>query len=78
MSIGKPTKWTPDEYVMNSQWKNEESLREFAGENWSQAHIPEGMEKFLKECWIHHFELFENAWPGYFMKGSEFRGNGAK
>jgi len=61
VSIGKPTKWAPDEYVMISQWENEESLRKFAGENWCQAHIPAGMEKFVEECWVHHFESIQNA-----------------
>jgi len=56
VSIFKPTKWAPDEYAMITQWKNEESLKAFAGEEWNQAVIPPGMEKFVVECWVHHYE----------------------
>ena len=56
VSIGKPTKWAPDEYVMISKWENEEALRNFAGPNWHQAVIPEGMEIFLGSCWVHHYK----------------------
>ncbi|BAQ62170.1 hypothetical protein GM3708_2576 [Geminocystis sp. NIES-3708] len=31
-SIHKPTKWSPDEYMMISHWKNEAALIAFAGE----------------------------------------------
>ena len=48
--IGKPTKWSPDEYVMISNWENEDSLRAFVGESWNEAHIPPGMEKFVATC----------------------------
>ncbi len=58
VEIGKPTKWTPDEYVMISRWENEESLRQFVGDSWNEAHIPEGMEKYVGECWVHHFREY--------------------
>ena len=61
VSIGKPTKWAPDEYVMVSKWQNESSLKKFAGENWNQAHIPRGMEQFISECWLHHYNEYEHA-----------------
>ena len=56
VTILKPTKWTPDEYSMISIWEDEASLQAFAGEEWSQAFIPHGMEKFVVECWVHHYE----------------------
>lgn len=56
VSIGYPTKWTPDEYLMISEWENESALRNFAGESWNQAVIPPGMEKFLVKCRVHHYE----------------------
>jgi heme-degrading monooxygenase HmoA len=59
VKIAKPTKWMPDEYVMISEWDNEESLKQFAGENWNEAHIPVGMEKFIIKCSTHHYEFFE-------------------
>ena len=59
VTIGKPTKHAPDEYVMVSTWKDERSLIAFAGEDWSQAHIPPGMEKYVEACWVHHYEVFD-------------------
>lgn len=57
-SIGKPTKWAPDEYVMISCWENEQALRNFAGENWQEAVIPAGMDKFVLECAVHHYKTW--------------------
>ena len=56
VSTGKPTKWTPDEYVMISEWEDESALIDFAGKSWNKAVIPSGMEKYLVECWVNHYE----------------------
>ena len=56
VTILKPTIWAPDEYSMISIWEDEASLQAFAGEEWNQAFIPQGMEKFVVECWVHHYE----------------------
>jgi len=53
--VGGPSPLTPDEYAMISDWDSEQSLSAFAGPDWSVAHIPEGMEKFVIACWVHHF-----------------------
>jgi heme oxygenase (mycobilin-producing) len=58
VSVGRPTRWVPDEYVMISDWANEDALRSFAGESWNLAVIPPGMEKYVSECWVHHYEHF--------------------
>ena len=58
VSIGKPTKWAPDEYVMISRWKRAEDIENFVGKDWSQPLIPSGMEKYVVQCWVHHFEDF--------------------
>jgi len=55
VTVGGPTSVDPDEYAMISVWDSAESLREFAGSDWSIAHIPDGMEKFVQQCWLHHF-----------------------
>ena len=55
VEIGRPTQWKPDEYVMISRWENEAALKEFVGDNWNEAHIPPGMDVFIKECWLDHF-----------------------
>lgn len=58
LSVGRPTRWQPDEYVMVSVWENEEALVAFAGDRWNQAVIPHGMEKYVSECLVHHYEIF--------------------
>jgi len=58
VSVGRPTQWSPEEYVMVSTWEGKDALLEFAGEHWDQAVIPEGMETYVKQCWVHHYEVF--------------------
>jgi heme oxygenase (mycobilin-producing) len=59
VSVGRPTKWSLEEYVMISTWESEDALVKFAGEKWTQAVIPQGMEKYVKQCWVHHYEVFD-------------------
>jgi heme-degrading monooxygenase HmoA len=54
--ILRPTPWEPDEYAMISEWQDRESLRLFAGEKWNAPVIPEGMEKYICDCSVHHYE----------------------
>jgi heme oxygenase (mycobilin-producing) len=61
VTIHKPTKWAPYEYSMISQWESEEALKSFAGAKWSDAYIPLGMEKFVVECWVHHYESWSES-----------------
>jgi heme-degrading monooxygenase HmoA len=56
--VGRPIQFAPEEFVMISTWQNEQSIRDFAGGQWNQAVIPEGMEQFVAECWVHHYEIF--------------------
>lgn len=58
VSVGRPTKWVADEYVMISIWASEKALAAFAGEQWNQAVIPSGMEKYVIECGVQHYENF--------------------
>lgn len=61
VSVGRPTRWAPNEFVMISVWRDEAALRAFAGERWNQAVIPAGMEKFVAACWVHHYEQIGSA-----------------
>lgn len=54
--IGKPSKWNPNEFVMVSQWESEFDLINFAGEKWNEAHIPQGMDQYIQDCSVSHFE----------------------
>jgi heme-degrading monooxygenase HmoA len=58
VSVGRPGRWQPDEYVMVSVWEGEAALVAFAGERWNQAVIPDGMSMYVSECWVHHYENF--------------------
>ena len=53
--IGKPTKWTPNSYIMITKWKDEASLLAFAGKNWNVPVIPEGMEGFAVNTSVSHY-----------------------
>lgn len=55
LDLGKPTKWNPNEFVMVSRWEKEEHLINFAGDKWNEAHIPQGMEKYIKQCSVSHY-----------------------
>ncbi len=61
LSTGKPLTDKSLEYVMISYWKDLESLQNFVGENWEAALIPDGMEKFVDDCWLHHYIKDESA-----------------
>jgi len=56
--IGKPSHWNPNEYVMISTWEDEQSLIGYVGDGWNEAHIPEGMERFVSKCEVHHYYAF--------------------
>ena len=56
--VGRPTQWAPEEYVLVSVWRSEADIAAFAGESWNRAVIPHGMEKYISECWVHHYENF--------------------
>jgi len=60
VEIGAPTKWNPDEYLMISNWKDEESLVRFVGQNWDESVIPEEMEKYAITHSVEHFIINEH------------------
>lgn len=56
--IGKPTSHSPDEYLMISKWKDLDAVKNFAGTQWQTPVIPDWMQKYTVNCWLHHFESF--------------------
>jgi heme oxygenase (mycobilin-producing) len=56
-TIGRPTKWNPDDYAMISTWRDEEDLVAFAGADWNRAVIPPGMERYAKKYQVVHYEI---------------------
>jgi len=59
VEICKPSQWDTDEYLMISRWQDESAIRNFAGEDWSRAFLPQGMEKFVASCSVHHYTTWE-------------------
>ncbi|WP_136443529.1 antibiotic biosynthesis monooxygenase family protein [Pacificoceanicola onchidii] len=53
--LGEATPQAPDEYAMISVWESRAALADFAGPDWSVPHIPDGMERFVETCWLHHY-----------------------
>jgi heme oxygenase (mycobilin-producing) len=41
---------------MISQWEDETALIAFVGEQWNHPVIPPGMNDFVIECWVYHYE----------------------
>ncbi len=56
LEIGGPIGGDLDEFLMISRWDSEASIKKFAGEDWNKAFIPKGMEGFISECSVKHFE----------------------
>ncbi|GMT48432.1 MAG: hypothetical protein IEMM0007_1998 [bacterium] len=61
LSFGKVINQDKDEYILITTWEDQDVLIAFCGEAWKQALIPHGMEKYIKECWLYHFEQFHKA-----------------
>lgn len=54
-TLGFPTKWKPDDYMLLTVWETEADLIRFAGANWQVAVYPDGMEKYVLNSWVDHF-----------------------
>lgn len=57
-TLGGPSTDSPNEYVLISRWRDLDALIAFAGDDWTKAHIPMGMERFVDQCWLHHYTDF--------------------
>lgn len=56
--IGKSVDTDDNEYLMISIWKDLEALREFTGDDWKEAIIPEEMVKYVFSFSLKHYESF--------------------
>jgi len=54
---------TPDdrEFVYISVWKDVDSIRKFAGENWQQAVIDPSEDELLEETAISHYLVLDDG-----------------
>ena len=61
MTVGNPTKWEPNDYLLITNWEDEQALIKFAGEKWNEAVIPAGMEKYIFQCSVDHYDVIEQS-----------------
>lgn len=54
VTLGWLTSHAPDDDSVVSCCDSAGSLQAFAGSDWSVPHIPEGMERCVDTCWLHH------------------------
>ena len=59
VSILKPTKWSPDEYAMITDWIDEASLASFAGENRDYNGIDANLEHNIVTMWDYLYRYRE-------------------
>ena len=55
--IARPLPCAPDEFTMITTWQDLDSLRAFAGPDYTAAVIPHGMEQHCIQTWVHHYEV---------------------
>lgn len=56
LEIGASIDLDSNNFLMISRWEKEDDIRRFAGEDWSRAFIPKGMEQYIEECSVVHFQ----------------------
>jgi hypothetical protein len=57
--VGLPFEPDGREFVYISVWKDVDSIRSFAGENWQEAVIDPSEEEMLEETSIEHFVILD-------------------
>lgn len=54
--IGWPMPPTEEQFVMITTWRDVDSLRAFAGDDWRQARILPAERPLLRDVTVHHYE----------------------
>ena len=54
--VGKPLADTPTEFLVVTVWRDLESLKGFAGENWQNPVIDPDEVDLLSKTFVHHYE----------------------
>lgn len=57
VTAGVPLEADGDEFCMVMVWKDVESLKAFAGEDWRKPHIDPAEAKLVKERFLNHYQL---------------------
>lgn len=59
VSVGLPHDTSPHEFSMVTIWRNLETLKQFAGEDWKSAVIHPDEAHLLKETFVHHYQALD-------------------
>ena len=59
VSVGLPHDTSPHEFSMVTIWRNLETLKQFAGEDWKSAVIHPDEAHLLKETFVHHYHALD-------------------
>ena len=59
IEIAGPSKWKPLEFMMISRWETVAHIKQMAGDNWNEAHIPDHMRKYTMAHSLDHYYLIE-------------------
>lgn len=57
VTVGKPSEQAPTEFMMTTIWRDLDSLKGFAGENWQNPVIDPDEADLLSKTFAHHYEL---------------------
>lgn len=56
VQVGLPSELTPREFLMITEWRDLESLKAFAGEDWQEAYIAPSEAPMIESAVVHHYE----------------------
>ncbi|NRG16191.1 antibiotic biosynthesis monooxygenase [Rhizobiales bacterium] len=59
VAAGVPRPESPNEFCMIMVWKDVDSLKAFAGEDWREPHIHPDEAALVHDRSLHHYELAE-------------------
>ena len=63
IAAGKPWKGNPNVFCMTMLWRDLDSIKGFAGANWSEARVEPNEAHLIKSTELEHFELLGSTGP---------------
>lgn len=56
--VGEPVDSSEPEFTVTTMWRDLDSVKAFAGENWNRSVIPPEEVPLIAKSSIHHYEVF--------------------
>ena len=63
VAAGKPWIGDPNTFCMTMLWRDQEAIKAFAGEDWTEARIEEDERHLIASTSLEHFELLGTVGP---------------